>query len=346
MLLKSFEDCVRELSGEENARWEAFNTTQGTPVKLGTFPMEDFSERLEELARRIGGGVIKVKLLHANGAYSKQQIFTFDSKTYGAPENTSLAQAPIRDNLDGMLRLMEAKEDRWRQELAAERASSREMMLEMMRMNRSNPATSTPIGELKAMMELVAPKSPMDSISEVLQMLATLRDGDPVAPKSPMEKAIDKAIMLLEPLIKVGVGRLTAALPGGGQGTVPALATLPAPVSSPESAAPGAASSPTPSPEMSPEEKSLKVYGEQLLGFINGGMSPDTVSSMLMDGMNAGVAGQLLPVFKNPETVGNLVKGTPGLEQHRDWLSTFLGLAAEEIAEFLNPSAPAEGEVA
>jgi len=328
---EKLESIIDELSKDEG-RFEIFRVVSGQDRKVGSYPISDWPERLDTVAESFGGGEFRVKFKRATGLYAKQITRFYEAKEGGAVANR---EAPKEDNSFRFFEMMERRDAEHRKEMMMLQEKMLMMQMKTLEMSRGDGGFVKTAQDLKAMQEMMQPKEPksaMDNMREVFEIIALLKNGgEVIEPPSPLQSAIDKAFRLLQPLLEAGVAKMAV---GSASARQPAQA-LPAPASPPSV---GVAVSPaTPASSNPSQEAGNQVIGQHaqaLLQAITNGMTPDAVAAFILCNLKTDEEFTSIEKFANdPAMTGHLIQAEPGLAAHQGWVAQMMLALKDQLAE-------------
>jgi hypothetical protein len=326
--------AIIEAIEKDSGYWEAYREINGQRSKLGRFSLSEYPEHLDALANAIGGGKIVVQFKRGNGTFAAQQTFSFDPATYHSGTATGSSSSPSSSSqpgLDKFLEVLAARDQSHKEEISQMRREMFELQKTMLLAAQNNDPLKSiaAIKEIGKAFQHDAPK-PLDVLRDVVETLSFFREGG-VEPPSPMEALFNKALDMLGPVVKVGVGKFLGegaspkpGSPAGAQSNFPSANPIPALAG--------------PSEEPVVVEKipaDLATLGAGLLDMIRKGSSPETAASAVRDYMTPETAREFKPLVQDPDIADKIMKQTPALHADKAWLVQFALLMREEIEEVL-----------
>ena len=335
------ERILKALNGE--GKVEIYKLIAGAKSRVGVYPIEDYPDIMESIAREHGGGEYKVLFKDAKGNYAGSDTATFDPKAYGKRDDRGSDSNAM---MERMLTMMEKKEQGYMLQIEQLRRDQTALMLEVVKGQSSNKGTTATevLTMLKAAKELSGKDdSPLQSVKELLEVVAVLNNNGVGEPASPITTAIDKAFQLAGPLIgawaaKMAVGGASPqALPNPGQTALPpprmqiASDAVQRPTPSPISPA----EPPTPTPE-----PKLKGYAQSLLAAASAGQSYSSVAQAILDMVPDEDLDSLSEMVSDPGFVAQMLAVEPALSKHQVWLAQLCTSIKDGLETSPDPDAP------
>lgn len=334
---------------EQGGKFEVFKVVNGEDMKLGMFPISDWEEgaRLDRIAKEHGGGEFRVKFKWSNGLYAKQVTRLYDPKAYRAdspsgsgPLDPLAATAPF-------LTMLERREEAHRKELSELRAGMMAMqqtfmtaqlqMIQAQAAGGGNGQLIKSVQDLALFKELMGKeekKSPMQDIKEVLEMVSMLKESPIAEPQTPLMAALDKAFLILKPLVEVGAAKLAQVPAMTPQPRVNQAAQVPPPTPAPLGL-------PAPASAVPQIDPQLKQYAGTLLAACEQGQDPANIAAFIVNSAGEEDIKALGETIKDPGLMGKFLEAEPKLisAERQRWLAEMLGHIKQLVEEALTPEA-------
>jgi len=324
-------DLILEKIGGEG-KVEISRMVAGQWSKCGVYPIEDFPDILETLAIKKNGGTFKTVFKDRGGLIRGQDTQTFDAETYGSMRKEDSVQS---DALSFMKDQLVAQQ----REITTLRSEQMTMLLKMMESSQARQShTASELSELMKVSRDMnpPPKSPFESMKEVLEMVAIFRtDGVVGEPPDPLTLAIDKGLRILEPLLGAWAAKLAqqgTEVPSASSGAAGGLALQP---QAGQRALPPPAAAPAPSlPAAQGMDPGVVKYAQSLYQFASQGASFKAVAeSILTLATSDEDLNQLDTLVSDPGLVAQLLKAEPRLLDHQGWLASLMAHLQSELKE-------------
>jgi hypothetical protein len=316
--MSKMDRILERIAGE--GKFEVYKCVAGVDAKIGIFPISDYPDRMDTVAREHGGGTYKLVFKDRGGLIRGQDSLTYDPKAYRKEDSP----AAVSDNMSRMFEMMEKREQALQLEIASLRREQTAMMMKMLegKATESSRSADEMLMLLKAAREF-APKSPTDSMKELLEVASLFRESPVVEPQSPIQTAIDKAFTMLTPLLaawakKLGSapgqpgGPLSLPAPGPGQGAPVQVS----PAGGPPPTSPAHAASPA-----QPDPR-LAQYAASLFGAVSAKQTPETIGQTILDLVPDEDLEALKAMVTDPAFAARLIAIEPRLKEHQAWLAS------------------------
>lgn len=336
------EQILKGLNGD--GKFEVYKRVGGSRMKCGVFPLSDWPDIMDSIAREHGGGDFQVLFKDPKGNYAGSDTQTYDPKTYGKPERQNGDSAFMAQ----MLQMMQAREERYLTQIEQLRADQTRMMLEFLKSRDDKPKERTVeevVALMKASKDLSGEKdSPLESVKGILEVVAMLNNHGVGEPPSPINLAIDKAFQVLGPLL----GAWVAKQAGNGAGSTPVPVqpprpALPAPRTQGGPAAPLPAPPPAPAP--APVDPRLATYAKSLLNALQAGQEPSNVADAILSMVPDEGLDDLKAMVDDPGFVGMMIQTEAALVPHQAWLVSLCNEIRSRIVEEPEPAPePSSGQ--
>jgi len=326
------------LSEIENAgTFCVYKLDRGMPSKVGQFPVSDWPDAMDKLAREAGGGTFRIQFRNSDGRQVGQITQTFDPKFYKA-------DVPPTNPADGSLALL----------VESIRESKRDM-LEMMKLFMSRPADNGLIktaNDLAALVPLLKGKE-NGGVENMIELFTTAlelgkkigtesaggSDGESITGRivSTLINAVGKPVadQLARSLVTGQAPR--KALPGAVPKSV-----VTAPV--PDAVTPPALNPPQEETTMPPEVTKVrnsfffKLYAPGIIAAAQMKEPPQEYAAQIIDRVPESWDGILFDIVSRPDVVDYLAYFEPAVKLYPDW---FKSLADEiKVAYDVAPETP------
>ena len=330
---------LANIGGE--GKFEVYKHDGAVRAKVGIYPIEEWPDMMESIARTHNGGTFTVVFKDRGGRIQGQDTQTYDSRAYSSKD--APAASPKESGLEKVIELMMAQQRDSREELSLARAENSKLMLALIERGNARTPASEMADMVKAVKDIIGPgaSDPMKGLKDTVEMLAMLKEESPLGePASPIMTAVDKALGILGPIFSAwakklevpqGASRLQAgATPAALRlGHTPVLPPRPAPGAS---ALGGAQAGPTaplggptmalgavPVPAPAPDPR-MSVYAEQLLSSVLLGARAEAVAGFICDSILDADLDGLEEMANDPGLISGLIAAEPKLGQHQGWL--------------------------
>ena len=291
--------------------------------KMGQWPISDYPDQLEVLARQKGGGTFKVQFRNGDGHYKGQMTRSFDKDSYAGfktPEAVP-TNGHGADN-SGLTQVLEVMMKAQQQQTT--------MMVELFKAQNQGGGLMKSASDVVAIAKLFQgeKKSPFSELREMVSMLNSLKEE--AEEDTPLERTIDKVFGVLGPLLEAGAARLGATQAAGGER--PALPAPDHPGGPPRAAAP--ASPPT------KEQQVIAAYCQHLKHAITGGAPPGATATIVVASCSKEQDRRDLYDFcSNTENLEKMVAYDHQLSSHIQWLTEFMSEVVDNLDEMARPVA-------
>ena len=342
----------------------------GKESKLGSFPVADYPDRLEALARAKGGGDFRATFRKPNGHHAGQFSRTFDPATYGGGKTDQGAESRLADIL---LQVQEAG----RRDVAAANERADKMMLAMIQNRQGESAGGMGISEVFQFASMLAKANSgngMGNFKDMLELMRSVKEEMGDSTGSPIENVLTRILSSARPLLEAGARKLaegpppgmgippvapaapprpgSAPLPLQGQ-PLPPKPAAPAPSLNPNP--PAAAPAPIPAPAGRPVPPSFdpqkmaeaEAYAPILKKAIRDGADLSAAASFAaIQADMGGKSAELLTLVSDPQIAFMVITVDPELTKDLEWLEVFFGMLRDELTEDTRPPEPPAAESA
>lgn len=185
----------------------------------------------------------------------------------------------------------------------------------------------------------------MSTLKETVELLHALKEDNPVGePPSPLNTAIDKAFVLLTPLLGVWAKKLAEPEAGSPPAIQPQLAS---PAAMPQEPTQGLPPSPAPkalagpggaqaSSPSTPVDPRVAAYATQLLQAASQGARPEAIAGFIVDSVPEADLPDLYEMVTDPGLISGLVASEPKLSVHNGWLVNLVRTMKERLEEIFD----------
>lgn len=324
------ERVIAELQGE--GKFLVYRVLNDQRLKIGTYPIAEYPDQLDRLAKRYGGGDFEVEFRDEQGHFVTKSRQTFDPEAYrsDAPAGAGAPAADLSRVLDRMDRMAESH----RLEMERMRTENMNLLLKLVDASRPQQRSTEDMIEMfKLAQEMNKPAaSPLSSIKEVLEIVSTLQENSLGEPPSPMTKAVDKAFALLSPMLAAWAKKLEAKPEPQPQEraalAAPAAPAAPA-VKKEVAPAPAAVAAPD------PVDPRVMNYAQSLLTAVKSGATAEEVANGIFGfiGDKDDDLDQLSEMVNDPGLAATLLRAEPQLLDHQGWLAATIACLKDGIEE-------------
>lgn len=339
--LSRLEKIVTELEGEGS--FEVFYQDNGSEAKVGKYDIRDWPNRMEQIAKKKGGGDFKVVFRNSSGHYAGQTTRTYDPDAYGGKRGGSDGGA----DMGRFLEILERKEESHQRAMESLRLEMTKMQMEMIKAMSGGGVmrNAQDIALIaKLFKEDTKKEDTFEQVRKFTDLLTYLKEGPAAEPVPFLQDAITKGLSLLKPIVEAGARRLNAPAPGAGTpGTIPALpatasAGMPGPVAAAQSSVPASA------------DPVLTAYAQRLSMAIVQGLTPNSVATLIFENIEEKDVDGLRMVAGDMEIEKKLSSISPTIRQNPSWIADFFQAIREnfsqmdEIGSLDVPAKEAEGQ--
>jgi hypothetical protein len=227
------------------------------------------------------------------------------------------------------LTVMERRDEAHRRELNELRMEQTKLMTMMFQ----SIGQKTPMQDVVAVVKLLKDEGPKakSALSEVQETVALLNSlKDEVEPASPLERALDRGLRLLTPILEAGIAK--AVTRAQAEGPVPYVA--PGAGMMPSVASPTALPAPRPEaalPPSSPQDAIITTYGRMLYGAVVKQGDPGTTARVVIDAVPDEQYDDFCDLVTAPNFAADMVRLAPELAPHKAWVDTFVATLKDII---------------
>lgn len=351
--LSNFEAALADLNGR--GRFEVFKLSMtGKRVKVGSYGLDEYPERMDSIAQEHGGGSFRILLKDERGQYVCSTTEDYDTKSYGGNKPAEALNAI--PSIDRLMERMDAREADHRREMESMRLENQRLMLTMVEKMSAPRQETSIVDAIKLVKELQGEqRSPMDSFREVLELANSVKEETGLAePEHPLVAAIDKVMKVASPLLTAWVSKVAAPPPASGAKTAVAKAlpastgipsdthaVTPTPGETPSSVV--GASTPEAEPQPESVDPRMKQYAESLFQQVSAGNAFEVVGDTIINLTPDDSLDELYTMATHPAFVGQLLAAEPRLIPHQAWLANLTSYIKKEMDD---AEAQAETETA
>lgn len=266
---------------------------KGRSAQVGTYPLADWPDRLEELARELGGGTFRISFRNAKGHPIKQVTQTFDTKAY--------ARKTEGQESSGVVSLMLAQAQEARREAAEARRENSDLMktilAALMAPKQENGLfkSAQDVAAIGAMFKSNDKSDPMEMFKLGMDMALRMSEGK--EPSSTLDRVLETVAGPAAALM----ARMVPANRPAPPPRAPALGTVPQPIlSAPEPVKPAAE---VPPADPVKEHPFYKKYVPKILAAAKAGDDPKEWAEYISDLIPAIYHPQLVALMEKPDLV-------------------------------------------
>lgn len=339
--LSRFEQSLADLGGA--GRIDVYKISSiGKRIKVASFAVTDYPERMERIAEEQGGGTFNLMVRDDHGQYVVSTTEDYDTTTYGAArkaaaQNSGNDQVPA---LDRLMERMDTRDQEHRREMETMRQENQRLMLAMIEKATAPRQETSLIDAIKLVKELKGEeRSPMESFREVLELAQSVKEETGLAePEHPMVAAIDKIMKVASPFMTAWASKLAVTVPPSGK---PAVKALPASTGKPDAQVviPAATEAEAPvveAPKPVAEvpvvvDSKIAEYANSLFMQADAGVGYDMVGDAIMNLTPDASLDDLYTMASDPSFVASIIAAKPEAVKHEKWLASLAAYIKAEM---------------